>query len=169
MSPPLASTCVFTEPKGGSSICSAREHVRFEMAAGAGVDLQRLAASCPYALRIMGRGLIALDHADDHLFLEVVQRALEQRGLPRTRRAHQVEREGPALDEPGAIGLPQRLTGSTRVTPRAGYSAPLTHQNRVAAPQLALPPLAAHALGVEVVSMQPPAPVATGAVAPAAA
>ena len=41
-------------------------------------------------------------------------------------------------------------------------------QNRVAAPQLELPPLAAHTLGVWVVSMQPCAPVATGCVVPAA-
>ena len=42
-------------------------------------------------------------------------------------------------------------------------------QNRVPAPQLVLPLLTAHTIGVAAVSMQPCAPVATGGVPPGAA
>jgi hypothetical protein len=86
------------------------------MAAGAGIDLHRLAAGRADALRIVGRGLIAFDDADAHLPFEIVQRTFEQRGLARAGRAHQIQCQDPTLGEPAAIALGQHLVLGKNLT-----------------------------------------------------
>ena len=82
-----------------------RNHLRVQMATGAGIDLHGTAAGGLNALRVELGFLIAFDHCNRLILTEIVERALEQRGLARTGRADEVQRKNTALFEPQAIGL----------------------------------------------------------------
>ena len=60
----------------------ARDHVGFEMAAGAGVDLHGRRAGGADALAVVGGRLVALDDEQLQLAAEVADGAFEQRVLP---------------------------------------------------------------------------------------
>src|SRR4029079_17143008 len=79
------------------------------MAAGAGVDLHRRSACGANALPVIGGGLIALQNEKRQLRFKIADGAFEQRGLARTRRAHEIERQDLAACEPGAVFCRQRV------------------------------------------------------------
>ena len=79
------------------------DHRGVEVAAGTGVDLDGVGAGAGDALGI-GRGLlVALDHADLAAARGLGDGALQQRGLARSRRAHQVDCPDPAPLQPGPV------------------------------------------------------------------
>ena len=93
-----------TEPDGGfSSAQSARDHVGFKMASGAGVDLHRRRAGSPNALAIVRRRLIAFDDIELQFVLQIADGALQQRGLAGARRTDEIERENLPAREPGPV------------------------------------------------------------------
>src|SRR5215813_8180243 len=73
-----------------------------EVAPGPGVDLHHPAARRAHPVRVQRGLLVPLDDPDDELAGQVARGPLEQRGLARAGRAHQVERE----DAPGAQPVP---------------------------------------------------------------
>ena len=87
----------------------ARHHVGLEMAAGAGVDLHDRRAGGADALPVIGGRLIALEHEERQLGLQIADGALEQRGLAGTRRADEIERQDLAAGEPGAVLRRERI------------------------------------------------------------
>ena len=81
----------------------ARHHLRVEVATGAGVDLHGARAGRADPVGVALGRLIALDHGRREPGL--TQRALEQRGLPRARRADQVQRQRAAGGQPAPVAL----------------------------------------------------------------
>ena len=88
---------------------AARQHVRLQMAAGTGVDLDHRAAGGADALGVVGGGLVALYHEDAHLVAQRTDGAFQQAGFAGTRRTHQVQREHLTALEPAAIAFGQSL------------------------------------------------------------
>ena len=79
------------------------------MAAGAGVDLHDRRARGADALAVVRRRLIAFDHEQLHLGLQIADRALEQRRLAGARRADEIEGKDLAAGEPGAVARRERI------------------------------------------------------------
>ena len=67
------------------------------------------------AVGIIGALHVALEHADADTLGPSGERALEQRGLARTRGAHQVDHGHPMAIEVGAIRAGDRVVGVQRV------------------------------------------------------
>ena len=79
------------------------EHVRIEMAALAGIDLQRRCAGGADAVGVAVGLLVALDHGDGHLLAQRFDGAHQQAGLAGAGAGDQVEREHAVMGEPAAI------------------------------------------------------------------
>src|ERR1700761_2127253 len=75
------------------------------MAARAGIDLHRSRTGGTDPLRIRRCGLIALKHADQRFPAQVADSALQNAGLSGAWRAHQIDREHLAANEPTAVSL----------------------------------------------------------------
>src|SRR5580658_4145041 len=73
------------------------------MARGASVDLDHRRAGRTDTLAVIGRGLIAFDDVERKVAAQVVDGALEQRGLAGAGRADEIERQDFAPGEPGAV------------------------------------------------------------------
>lgn len=86
-----------------------RHHVGLEVASRAGVDLQDRRTRRTDPLRIIRRRLIAFENVDGNGILEVANRAFEDAGLARARRAHEIERQHFAPREPAAIAFRMEL------------------------------------------------------------
>ncbi|CAI8740595.1 protein of unknown function [Methylocaldum szegediense] len=83
------------------------DHVRVQVAALAGIDLQHRNAGGAYALRIVLGLLVAFDHADVEPLLEFRDAALQQRGLAGTGARKQVNGQNAVAFEklPVASGM----------------------------------------------------------------
>ncbi len=79
------------------------DHMRVEMAALAGVDLDRRRARGANALRVVRRLLIALDDGDREPIFQFADRADQQRCLSRSRARHEIQRESPRLRQTRAV------------------------------------------------------------------
>ena len=89
---------------GLQSLQRVADHVAVEMAALAGVDLQRRDAGCPDAFGVVGGLLVALDDADRHFSLQQFDGPDQQRGLARTGARNEVERQDSPFVETLAVG-----------------------------------------------------------------
>ncbi len=81
------------------------DHVAVEVAALAGVDLQRRHAGGADALGVVGGLLVAFDDVDGDLVLQQLDGLAEQGRLARAGAGDEVEGEDAALVEPGAVGV----------------------------------------------------------------
>ena len=79
------------------------DHVRVEVAAFAGVDLQRWHTGGADALGVVGSLLITFDDLDGDRVLEQFDGLDEQARLARTRAGNEIERKHAVLVEPGAV------------------------------------------------------------------
>ena len=80
-------------------------HGSVEMASGSGVHLNGAGTGAPNALRVERRFLVALDGAHGIGVTELGNGALEQGGLTRAGRAHQIKCCDPSLGKPLAVVL----------------------------------------------------------------
>ena len=85
----------------------ALHHAGVQMAPSTGVHLDGARSGPLDAFRVVGGLLVPFDDADLAGGGEPGDGALQQRGLARAGRAHQVDREDPAYGEPGAHVLGQ--------------------------------------------------------------
>ena len=97
---------ISTESSAGASRCSAVcDHGGVEVAALAGVDLQRRRAGGADALGIDAGLLVAFDHRHRQPAAQQLDGAHQQRGLARAGAGHQIEREDAALRQRAAVAL----------------------------------------------------------------
>jgi hypothetical protein len=86
-----------------------RQHVGFEVATGARIDLDRGGAGGANTLGIVQRGLVALDDADRQVGAEVADGAFQQGGFSRAGRTDQIERQDLTARQPAAVAFRDEL------------------------------------------------------------
>ncbi len=79
------------------------DHIGVKMTAFAGIDLQSLDAGGANALGVVGSLLVAFDHRDRNIGLQVVDGAHQQRGLARTWAGDEIQRQHAFLRESRAV------------------------------------------------------------------